>query len=301
VCSSDLSRTTTFSIPGNAETSIPTPSLLIGVAVKDNSLIRMIDAQLLKKALPVEKTQLGDTTMKSVAIPLPLPIPLQATYAMHSGYFLFGSSTNVVMDAIAAFQRKNGLVAEQEFKTMFKGLPEQNNGFVFVSERLSKMILDLQTKMIDAQFQSDGAREEGKVLRKLLGKLGPNASAFTIVNCDNGLLLQGNSTASSKELIVAATMAPVGLLAAIAIPSFVKARTTSQKNACINNLRILDAAKEQWAMASRKQDGDEVDQAAVLQYVKGSKMPVCPGGGTYKLNPIGTMPECSIPDHKLNW
>ena len=44
-------------------------------------------------------------------------------------------------------------------------------------------------------------------------------------------------------------MVPViGLLAAIAIPSFIKARSESQKKGCQNNLRIIDAAKEQWAM-----------------------------------------------------
>jgi hypothetical protein len=298
-----LSRTATFSIPGmvGQASSIPTPSILIGVAVKDSSLVRMIDAQLLKKALPVEKTQVGDTTVKSVDIPLPLPIPLQATYAVHSNYFLFGSNTNVVMDAIAAFQKKNGLLAEQEFKTMFKGLPDQNNGFIFVGERLSKTIMDLQTKVIEAQLQSDGEQGESAVLRKLLGKLGPNAFAFTIVNYDNGVLVQGNSSANGKQLITAFSMAPVGLLAAIAIPSFVKARNTSQKNACINNLRIIDAAKEQWAMVKRKQDGDEVDPAGIMEYMKGGKMPICPGGGTYTINAIGAMPECSIPGHKANW
>jgi prepilin-type N-terminal cleavage/methylation domain-containing protein len=43
-------------------------------------------------------------------------------------------------------------------------------------------------------------------------------------------------------------VAIIGLLAAIAIPNFIKARTTSQKNACINNLRQIDGAKHQWAL-----------------------------------------------------
>src|SRR5208282_4862712 len=48
-------------------------------------------------------------------------------------------------------------------------------------------------------------------------------------------------------------VAIIGLLAAIAIPNFVKARTTSQQNACINNLRLIDAAKQQWALEQRQQ------------------------------------------------
>jgi len=43
-------------------------------------------------------------------------------------------------------------------------------------------------------------------------------------------------------------VAIIGLLAAIAIPSFMRARTTSQKNACINNLRQIEAGKDQYAL-----------------------------------------------------
>ena len=43
-------------------------------------------------------------------------------------------------------------------------------------------------------------------------------------------------------------VAIIGLLAAIGIPNFVKARETAQTNACINNLRVIDEAKQQWAL-----------------------------------------------------
>ena len=47
-------------------------------------------------------------------------------------------------------------------------------------------------------------------------------------------------------------VAIIGLLAAIAIPNFVKARTTSQQNACINNLRLVDSSKQQWALEQKQ-------------------------------------------------
>src|SRR5947209_20468732 len=50
-------------------------------------------------------------------------------------------------------------------------------------------------------------------------------------------------------------VAIIGLLAAIAIPHFVRARTTSQKNACINNLRQIDGAKQQWALETKAAAG----------------------------------------------
>jgi hypothetical protein len=89
------------------------------------------------------------------------------------------------------------------------------------------------------------------------------------------------------------------MMAGVAVPSFMKARETSRQNACINNLRQLDAAKEQWALANRKQAGDEVDIAGVLEYVRGARMPTCPQGGTYRLNAIGAPPECSIAGHAM--
>src|SRR5256885_14626774 len=73
-------------------------------------------------------------------------------------------------------------------------------------------------------------------------------------------------------------VAIIGLLAAIAIPNFVKARTTAQKNACINNLRQIDGAKEQWALETKQKDGAACASTDVAPHIKGQKMPECPAG-----------------------
>ncbi len=88
-------------------------------------------------------------------------------------------------------------------------------------------------------------------------------------------------------------VAIIGLLAAIAIPSFVKARNTSQQNACINNLRQIDSGKEQGAMAHQLSDGTAIAAATVNSYIKGGA-PTCPGGGAYTYGNIGTAPSCNI-------
>lgn len=90
-----------------------------------------------------------------------------------------------------------------------------------------------------------------------------------------------------------------GMLAAIAVPSFVKAKETSERNFCINNLRMIDAAKEQRAMESAMDYGTEVAPEQLTDYLRGGAMPACPKGGTYTINPIGTDPECSEPGHAL--
>ena len=92
-------------------------------------------------------------------------------------------------------------------------------------------------------------------------------------------------------------VAIIGLLAAIAIPNFVRARNTSQKNACINNLRQMDSAKQQWAMENKMQDTSVPQQTDVQVYLKNNLFPHCPSGGTYSLNAANTDPTCSKAGH----
>jgi prepilin-type N-terminal cleavage/methylation domain-containing protein len=103
-------------------------------------------------------------------------------------------------------------------------------------------------------------------------------------------------------------VAIIGLLAAIAIPNFVKARATSQANACINNLRQIDAAANQWALEKGKKTTDTISYPSDLTpYIKlnsANSIPPCPAGGTYSVSQVGTNPVCSLgttvtPSHVL--
>jgi prepilin-type N-terminal cleavage/methylation domain-containing protein len=113
---------------------------------------------------------------------------------------------------------------------------------------------------------------------KQLGGMGMKKQGFTLV-----------------EIMI--VVAIIGLLAAIAIPSFVKARNTSQQNACINNLRQIDSGKEQAAMANNW--GNDVDCTsgdnfiAVNDYIKGG-LPTCPASGTYTYGTLTNSPQCSV-------
>ena len=93
-------------------------------------------------------------------------------------------------------------------------------------------------------------------------------------------------------------VAIIGLLAAIAIPNFVRARMTAQRTACIRNLREIDGAKETWALENKKSADSAADDAAVNGYMKGGA-PSCPGGGSYTYGSIGANPVCSIPGHSI--
>ncbi len=92
-------------------------------------------------------------------------------------------------------------------------------------------------------------------------------------------------------------VAIIGLLAAIAIPNFVKARTTAQKNACINNLRQIDGAIQTFALENKKAASDPVGENDVTPYLKSGASVSCPAGGTsfsdsYSVTDCQTVPTC---------
>jgi prepilin-type N-terminal cleavage/methylation domain-containing protein len=95
-------------------------------------------------------------------------------------------------------------------------------------------------------------------------------------------------------------VAIIGLLAAIAIPNFVKARATSQANACINNMRQIDAAANEFALEKGKKTGDSITWPSDLTpYIKlnsASSIPPCPAGGSYTVGTVGAIPQitCSL-------
>mgnify|MGYP002007638762 CR=1 FL=1 len=110
--------------------------------------------------------------------------------------------------------------------------------------------------------------------------------------------LRTNKTRSGFTLVeIMIVVAIIGLLAAIAIPNFVKARATAQKNSCIANLKQLDGAVQQWALENKKTASDTYTwaTAGLLDYMKGSRLPECPGSGSYTPGAnVSASPVCSL-------
>jgi prepilin-type N-terminal cleavage/methylation domain-containing protein len=97
-------------------------------------------------------------------------------------------------------------------------------------------------------------------------------------------------------------VAIIGLLAAIAIPNFVRARSTSQKNACINNLRQIDGAKQQWALENKQVSTASPSMGVITPYLgrgTAGTVPTCPASGNYTVNVLTTAPSCDVSGHVL--
>lgn len=71
--------------------------------------------------------------------------------------------------------------------------------------------------------------------------------------------------------------------------------------ACINNLRQIDGAKQQWALEQKKPPEAVPTQNDLLPYLRtaNGNFPTCPASGIYILGPVSAPPVCSVPGHTL--
>lgn len=97
----------------------------------------------------------------------------------------------------------------------------------------------------------------------------------------------------------------IGLLAAMAIPAFNKVRETSQGKTCVNNMRQIDSAIDEWALEAGMKTGDAIvegdEDTGIFAYIKGNEMPTCPVGSTvYVPTVVGTATPCANHDEDGN-
>ena len=130
------------------------------------------------------------------------------------------------------------------------------------------------------------------------------AKAESVIAMKNGDVVRGEC--SIKELTVVCLVGKLTIpmkniteINARMKPKRVFEDSPARKNACINHLRMIDSAKEQWALANRRAEGDQAVVNQVNEYLRGNRTPVCPANGKYTYHPIGRNPTCDCPGHKM--
>jgi len=290
------SNTVPIPLPG-AQIKIAEPGLLLAVKVNDDTIFNRIDQELKRNpvVVSVERTNLK---MRTMPIPLPLAINLRPTAASSGGYLFIASSDAMIEDVLAVKSgQRPGLKSTDEFKRLAQNIPTEGNQFTFVSSRFSAAVMQIQSQVAAGNAGSSAAQQQ--LVQSFLQN-NAGAGLFSVrVNTDSGCVVVGNGGHSAANLALLPAIAVPGLLAAIAIPNFVKARATSQENACINNLRMIDGAKQEWALENHKTATDTPTPEDLLPYVMNHRFPKCPAGGHYTIGSLGEKPTCSISGHQL--
>lgn len=279
---------------GEEGLEIPRPSLLVVVGVKDSTLIdwlaRMTDEQPQTRKETIE----GCLVRIGPGPGADAPIPFEPAFGQADGLFFFATHPDAIRSALNALRGGACLKAKPEFQRMFSALPERNNGLVYAGTRFSETLRRLQK----AQFEQMRAAN-GEMLAALMERIWEwipqGASASVRVIKPDGILWQSVSPMGGKEAALSAAAMPLGMIAGISIPAFVSARNRAQQASMINMLRMVDSAKEQWALENNKDDGAEVTLADIEGYLRPGSLKL-PPGHELKINPIGESPEIVKPD-----
>jgi hypothetical protein len=295
----DEQKKISLPLPG-AAMEIPNPGLAIVAKVNSDVIFNRVD-ELCKNNPLVTRVDNPDLKMRTMTIPLPLPVELRPSLARSGDYLLLASSDTLVQEILAVKAGKTkGFKSTAEFARLSQGIPEQGNSFSIVADRFVKSMMQIQQQTLT---NTGGMTLDQVEALQHAFHQGTNFGNYSVgVNGSEGWEGFANGTQSSQSVIIGGAVGVGAAVAAIAIPNFVRARTTSQENACINNLRLIDAAKQQWALENRKQSTDTPTMKDLQPYIgRGPKgnLPACPSGGHYTIGAVGEKPTCSIPGHEL--
>jgi len=246
----DESKKIPLPMPTAAGLEIPEPGIMLMIKVKDDTLFNRLE-QFFANNPGVIRVDQDGLKMRTMPIPLPLPIQIRATIARSGDYLFLASSDTLVQDALAVKSgKKEGLKSTAEFKRLSQGIPSQGNSFCFAGQKFGQIITEIQK----AALQMSSSREpaQAKFLQQFMGA-GEAAFAYSVAgNTEEGWLSSGNSNSDSSKIVLAGAVVPIGLMSAIAVPSFVRARTRAQASTILNEARQLDAAKDQYALEHNK-------------------------------------------------
>jgi competence protein ComGC len=293
----DDSRIVRIPLPSQDGLEIPEPGLMIVAKVKNEAIFNRIDEAIKKSGQGrVITVNQNGIRMFTMPVPIPLPLTLRPTIASSQGYLFLASNDALILEALGVKGGKPGLKSTEEFKKLAVDLPEQGNQFCFLSQRFGQTFVKIQREALSMNKQAPPQMKE-----LLQSFMQPEKAAYTYAvgaNTDEGWITVANGNQGSGKIVAASAAIPV-VLATIAIPNFIKARETAQKNACINNLRMIDAAKQQWALEKSKKASDVPTMADLQPYLKARQTLRCPAGGRYTIGSVAESPRCSIPGHEL--
>jgi|GEM_PF-296032 len=285
-------------IPAKEAIDIPSPELMIVAKLNDRAIFDRI-ASMLGAQPNVTKVEENGATQIRMPAPIPFVPALQPVVAFDGEHLILTSHPQVLDKVLATKSGSQpGLRSNPEFARLAKYLPTQGNAFTFVSERFGQEAIQLQKKVNPLMA---GAKNNDDVSKMFDLFNTATTTATVFANTEEGWMWTSIGNRSVGELMATSMVAVPGMIAAIAIPNFVKGRSTAQKNSCIANLKQIDGATQQWALEKKKTAKAKPELAPILNYLRGRKLPSCPGGGTYTLGQtVVRAPTCSVKDHTLS-
>lgn len=301
----DPDKKVSLPLPSGAM-EIPSPGLAIVMKVNSDLIFDRVDA-IAKNNPLVLRVDRSDLKMRTVTIPVPLPIELRPSLARSGDYLIFATSDSMIENMLAVESgKKKGFKSTAEFARLSQGIPDQGNNFSIVADQFVKSMMQIQQQTLTNSGKMTAAQADA--LQHAFNNA-TNYAAYSVgVNSSEGWEGFANGSQSLQSAVLP-MVAGIGVVAAVAIPAFIKAHAAGQQtslssppardpqtaeyNQIIKNLRSLQNAKQKWAKEKGKQKGDAVNLDDLTPYLEdGAFKPAA--GETYDPEVVGTQPTAKL-------
>jgi hypothetical protein len=183
-----------------------------------------------------------------------------------------------------------------------KALRQENEALQLQAAQIAPLQAQLASAAQEAANAGGGASAQESQVRDLARLRGEvsrlRAQTNELAKARQEIETLKQRAASEAEARVTETEARKSQVAA----SQAEAKQMQNANACINNLRLIDAAKQQWALEYKKQNTDTPALEDLRPYIgrgPNGELPTCPDGGVYTIGTVGEKPTCSNSAHVL--
>jgi Tfp pilus assembly protein PilE len=202
---------------------------------------------LVKNGLAGMESSANKLRMTAINAPANPVWPLSPVVATDGEFFYLSTHADYVKTLSDA--KGPGLRSTEEYKALAKGLPETGNGCLFVSERLTKTFLDIGQA---AQENSGGAAMGSPAFKEFFRMKGDqiSGSLSVRVNRPDGVLWVGRSSSSPAQTVPALAVAPLAIMAGIAVPNYFEAQTRAKVARTHSDMRSMATALEAFMIDS---------------------------------------------------
>lgn len=226
----------TIPISQQQPVEFPAPRFALLTSVEDATLYDGLKAAFIKTEREVEESVQDGMRRLSIALPPSETYQLDPVLAFDGNHVFFATHSGYLDTILATKQGTENLSGQPEFQEVMEGLPDTGNGMIFVSRRLQEEIQTLIQQLATV------AAESGE-----LGPLGmmtttqePKGMACVRVNEPEGVFIAANSQMGGAQTLIMTGGAPMaGLMAAIAVPNFIQARSRAKVARARSEIRNL--------------------------------------------------------------
>ena len=286
-------RKSVIPIDDDVTLTLPEPSAMIGLQTKNPMISALILQQLKQAEAPLTEVEVDGFRLHTIYLPMPLPLSFAPTLVQTDDYLLIGTNPETIAKALESYKKKNGLISVPEYKKLFADAPAKVSAVSYLSPRFMEEYKSAMTQLVE----SIDEEELDTLFNMIFSNMREIQGSKYMLKTPTGIYSRSysNMAANPGELIATAGVGYVGLMASIAIPSFERARYNSIEKACENNRRVIQFAKETWAIENGKMDNAQPTAADLDRYISGGFDSIqCPAGGTYEINSLDEEPYCSV-------